>query len=472
MKTNTRRLFLRQAATLAASVACANALPSWALAVQPASRPRAWITAGHERFQPLALQPWQAASSSPDVEIDPSQRFQSILGFGAAFTDASCYLFSRMEPAARQQLMEEFFGPSGLRLSIGRTCIGSSDYSRNAYSFDDSLTPDPELKNFSIAHDQAYILPVLREAAKVNPELFLFSAPWSPPGWMKSGGSMLGGSMSKKYFAAYAQYFVKFLQAYKAEGVNIQAITTQNEVDTDQDGRMPAALWGQEYELGFIKQFLGPALRAASLDTKIWILDHNYNLWGRVLDQLSDPDFAQYVEGVAWHGYVGAPDAMTKVHNAFPAKNAYWTEGGPDYTDPDYASDWTKWSSTYAGILKNWARSIVGWNFVLDEKGSPNIGPFNCGGMVTLDSKTRQISRSGQYWAFAHYSKVVRRGAQVVATKSNLPGVEHVAFVNPEGDSVLVLTNQGASQTVVCRCAGQQLSLDMPKGSIITLQWS
>jgi glucosylceramidase len=472
MKTNTRRLFLRQAATLAASVACANALPSWALAAQPASRPRAWITAGHERFQPLALQPWQAASSSPDVEIDPSQRFQSILGFGAAFTDASCYLFSRMEPAARQQLMEEFFGPSGLRLSIGRTCIGSSDYSRNAYSFDDSLTPDPELKNFSIAHDQAYILPVLREAAKVNPELFLFSAPWSPPGWMKSGGSMLGGSMSKKYFAAYAQYFVKFLQAYKAEGVNIQAITTQNEVDTDQDGRMPAALWGQEYELGFIKQFLGPALRAASLDTKIWILDHNYNLWGRVLDQLSDPDFAQYVEGVAWHGYVGAPDAMTKVHNAFPAKNAYWTEGGPDYTDPDYASDWTKWSSTYAGILKNWARSIVGWNFVLDEKGSPNIGPFNCGGMVTLDSKTRQISRSGQYWAFAHYSKVVRRGAQVVATKSNLPGVEHVAFVNPEGDSVLVLTNQGASQTVVCRCAGQQLSLDMPKGSIITLQWS
>lgn len=472
MKTNSRRSFLRNAATLAASVACANALPSWALANPSAARPRAWITAGEQCYKALTLEPWQAASGGAGVEIDASQRFQSILGFGAAFTDASCYLFSRMEPAARQQLMEEFFGPTGLRLSLGRTCIGSSDYSRSAYSFDDSTTPDPDLKNFSIRHDQEYILPTLREAAKVNPEMFLFSTPWSPPGWMKTSGSLLGGNMRKRYFASYSQYFVKFLQSYKAVGVNIQAITSQNEVDTDQDGRMPAALWGQEYELGFVKEFLGPALRAASLDTKIWILDHNYNLWGRVVDQLSDPAFAQYVEGVAWHGYVGTPDAMTKVHNAYPAKSAYWTEGGPDYTDPDYATDWAKWSGTYAGILKNWARSIVGWNFVLDEKGSPNIGPFSCGGMVTLDSKTRQISRSGQYWAFAHYSKAVRRGARVVASSSNLAGIEHVAFVNPEGDTVLVLTNQGDSRQVACRCAGQQLSVEMPKNSIVTLQWS
>jgi glucosylceramidase len=368
--------------------------------------------------------------------------------------------------------MEEFFGQSGLRLSMGRTCIGSSDYSLNAYSFDDSPTPDPELKNFSIAHDQAYILPMLREAAKVNPELFLFSAPWSPPGWMKSGGSMLGGNMRKSYFAAYAQYFVKFLQAYRGEGVNIQAVTSQNEVDTDQDGRMPAALWGQEYELGFVKEFLGPALRAAGLDTKIWILDHNYDLWGRVVDQLNDPAFAQFVDGVAWHGYDGTPDAMSKVHKAFPDKSTYWTEGGPDYTDPAYATDWAKWSGTYAGILKNWARSIVGWNFVLDEKGSPNIGPFSCGGLVTLDSKTRQITRSGQYWAFAHYSKAVRRGARVVATKSDVAGVEHVAFVNPQGDSVLVLTNQGPARPVTCRCGEKQLRLELPKDSILTLQWS
>ena len=289
---------------------------------------------------------------------------------------------------------------------------------------------------------------------------------------MKAGGSMLGGSMRKKYFASYAQYFLKFLQAYAAEGVPIQAVTSQNEVDTDQDGRMPAALWGQEYELGFIKEFLGPALRVAGLDTKIWILDHNYDLWGRVVDQLSDPAFARFVDGVAWHGYVGTPDSMTKVHNAFPSKNAYWTEGGPDYTDPAYAADWAKWAGTYAGILKNWARCIVGWNFVLDEKGKPDIGPFSCGGLVTLDSKTRQITRSGQYWAFAHYSKAVRRGARVVATKSDVAGLEHVAFVNPQGDSVLVLTNQGPARPVTCRCGEKQLRLELPKDSILTLQWS
>jgi len=177
--------------------------------------------------------------------------------------------------------MEELVGAQGLRLSLGRTCIGSSDYSRSAYSFDDSTTPDPELKDFSIAHDRDYILPTLREALAANAELFFFSAPWSLPGWMKAGNSLLGGSMRKQYFSSYAQYFVKFLQAYRAEGVKIKTLTVQNEVDTYQDGRIPATLWGQEYETSFIQEFLGSALRNASLDTKIWLLDHNYDLWGR-----------------------------------------------------------------------------------------------------------------------------------------------------------------------------------------------
>jgi glucosylceramidase len=464
---------MQQATRVAASLVCANGLSSLGLAA-PSPRLRAWITAGQDKFAELTLQPWKSTpgAHAGTVEIDATKKFQSILGFGGAFTDASCYLFSRMEPGQRRQLMEELVGPNGLRLSVGRTCIGSSDYSRNAYSFDDSTTPDPELKNFSIAHDRDYILPMLREAQLANPEMFLFSAPWSPPGWMKSSNSLLGGSMRKQYLAAYAQYFVKFLEAYKAEGVSIKAVTSQNEVDTDQDGRMPASLWGQEYEAGFIKEFLGPALRKASLETKIWLLDHNYNLWGRVLDQLGDPDLAQYVDGVAWHGYVGTPDAMTKVHDAFPGKGTYWTEGGPDVVAPDYATDWAKWSGTFAGILKNWARCIVAWNFVLDEKGNPNIGPFSCGGIVTVDSKTQKLTRSGQYWAFAHYSKAVRRGARVVATKANLDGIEHVAFANPDGDYVLVLTNQGAEREVDCKFEGKFLHLKLPQNSVITLQWS
>jgi glucosylceramidase len=474
MKTTSRRTFLQQSAALAALAAGANELPSWAAAQSSAAPMRAWITAGEKRFDPLPIGPWQtaAAESSAAVEIDGAKKFQSILGFGGAFTDASCYLFSRMEPGARKGLMDEFFGAKGLRMSLGRTCMGSSDYSLNAYSYDDSPEPDPDLSKFSIEHDRAYILPTLRDAMSINPEMFYFSTPWSPPGWMKSGGTILGGAMRKKYFAAYAQYFVKFIEQYKADGVKVSAVTSQNEVDTEQEGRMPAALWGQEYEMGFVREFLGPALRNASLDTKIWLLDHNYNLWGRVLDELSDPGVFEQVDGVAWHGYMGTPDVMTRVHDAFPTKHAYWTEGGPDVLAPDYASDWATWSSTYAGILKNWARCIVAWNFVLDEKGKPNIGPFSCGGIVTLDSKTQQISRSGQYWAFAHYSKVVRRDARVIATKGTMSRIEHVAFSNPDGDYVLVLTNRGDEREVDCRFEGKSLKVNLPRNSVVTLQWS
>jgi glucosylceramidase len=467
MPPSNRRTFLKLAA---ATAVAANTPISWA---STPSQARAWATSGDRRLQEINLPPWRKASGkgTPGIQIDPGVRFQEILGFGAAFTDASCYLLSELKAEKRQAVLADLLGPDGLRLSVGRTCIGASDYARYPYSFDDSTDPDPDLQKFSIEHDREYILPVLREAQKFNQELFLFSSPWSPPGWMKANGSMLGGSMRKKYLSAYSQYFVKFLQGYSAEGVNIRAVTTQNEVDTDQDGRMPAALWGQEYEIDFIKNHLGPALERASLDTKIWILDHNYALWGRVMDELDDPVFSKYVAGVAWHGYVGKPEAMARVHEAFPAINNYWTEGGPDYKNADYATDWAKWSHTFTGILRNWARCIVGWNLVLDEQGRPNIGPFSCGGLVTLDSKTHEVKPSGQYWAFAHYSKLVQRGAHVIGSQGTLADVDHVAFENPDGSRVLVITNQGAEQKVEFAEGTRTMELTLDPGSITTLQW-
>ena len=282
-----------------------------------------------------------------------------MLGFGAAFTDAACYTFNRLEPAARESLFHELFHPSEMGLNLCRTCIGASDYSTEVFSYDEG-EPDPEMKRFSIAHDQAYVLPMLREARTVNPELFLFSSPWSPPGWMKAGGSMLGGSMRQRYYAAYAQYFLKFLQSYAAEGVPIQAVTVQNEVDTDQDARMPACLWPQEYEIGFVKKHLGPVLQKSEMATQIWILDHNYNLWGRAIDELEDPDLRKFCNSVAFHGYVGTPEMMSRVREAFPQVQLYWTEGGPDYTAPDYASDWAQWGRTYTQVLRNWCRGDHG----------------------------------------------------------------------------------------------------------------
>jgi len=467
---SSRRTFLRICAGTVASLAASRGVLLWG---SPLSGTRAWVTTKNRRFEEVEAPQWRDShtDSSGEIHIDPSQHSQEILGFGAAFTDASCYLFNRMNSQDRKALFTELFGGSGLRFSAARTCIGASDYSTSAYSFNDSSEPDPELSRFSIEHDRAYILPTLRSARQVNPELFLFSSPWSPPGWMKAGGSMLGGSMRKKYFAPYAEYFVKFLQAYSAEGVTIDAITVQNEVDTDQDGKMPAALWGQEYEIEFVKKHLGPALERASLATKIWILDHNYNLWGRAIDELSDPAVNKFVDGVAWHGYAGSPDAISRVHEAFPTKHNYWTEGGPDINRPDYATDWAKWSHTFTGALRNWARCIVGWNLLLDEKGTPNIGPFSCGGLVTLDSKTGKITRSGQYWAFAHYSKAIQRGARVIASRGELDAIDHAAFENPDGSHVLVVTNRAGERRIECRLGAQALDLSAAADSVTTLVW-
>ena len=432
-----------------------------------------WVTNEKLRFARMDPIHWQPASGAPQensILLDEEKTFQDILGFGAALTDAACFTFNRLTSSAREQLFHELFHPSEMGLNVCRTCIGSSDYSVKAYTYDDGK-PDPDLKHFSIRHDQKYILPILREARQTNPDLFLFSSPWSPPGWMKSGGSILGGSMRRHYFPAYAQYFVKFLRAYSEEGVNIQAVTVQNEVDTDQDWRMPACIWPQEYEIDFVAKFLGPAFAEQDLKTQIWILDHNYNLWGRALAELDNPGLRKYCNSVAWHGYVGKPEMMTRVHDADPDVEMYWTEGGSDYDKPDYLSDWSKWGRTFSGILRNWCRSITAWNFALDEHGRPNIGPFSCGGLVTIHSQTREITRSGLYWAFAHFARNIRRGARRFDSTSSMTDLSHVALRNPDDSRVLVVTNSGPARVLTVQIGTLQAEMSLNSNSVTTWMW-
>jgi glucosylceramidase len=432
-----------------------------------------WVTSGDERFAPAPQTAWGPSSATPgadQIQLNPDVKFQEILGFGGAFTDAACYMFNQLAPPAREQLFHEMFHPSEMGLNVGRVCVGSSDYSTKVYSFDDGEA-DPQLTRFSIEHDREYILPMLRQARRVNPEMFLFSSPWSPPGWMKFNGSMLGGAMRQYYFAVYAQYYLKFLQAYAAEGAPVQALTTQNEVDTDQDGKMPACIWPQEYEIQFLRDHLGPLLQSTGTATKIWILDHNYNLWGRVMDSLADEKLRQYTNSVAWHGYVGTPDMMSRVHDAFPEAQMHWTEGGPDYKDADYLTDWWKWGRTFSGILRNWCRSITSWNLALDEQGRPNLGPFPCGGVVTINSQTKEITRSGQYWAFAHYSRVVRRGARRFDSQSTAVDLDHVGLQNPDGSHVLVVSNAGGARTVQLQLGNTAAAFPLKPRSLTTFVW-
>ncbi len=438
----------------------------------PAGEIAVRVTAGDKRHAAGAPLKWQPArgSSANAIVLDPSQTFQEILGFGAAFTDSACYTFNRLAGEARERLFRELFDPAEMGLSVCRLCIGSSDYAAKMYSFDEG-EPDPGMKRFSIDHDREYILPIVKQARAINPALFLFGSPWSPPGWMKSGGTMLGGAMRKSSFAPYALYFAKFLEGYAQAGVPVDAVTVQNEVDTEQEGRMPACIWGQEYETEFVSEHLGPQLAARKLPTKIWIIDHNYNLWGRAIAELDEPKVRQYVDGVAWHGYLGQPSAMTRVHEAHPDKSMHWTEGGPDIRDPRYQTDWAVWGTTFAGILRNWSRSIVGWNLALDEEGNPNIGPFKCGGVVTVHSKSGEITRSGQYWAFAHYSRAIHRGARRIDSAGELEGVSHVAFANPGGPTAVVVSNKGGARTALVHLAGMEAEVALPADSLVTLSW-
>jgi glucosylceramidase len=472
-KQTTRRDFLKVSSLSAAALAAGDSLVSSASQSPRQGEIAVWTTDGNARCargKPLAWKPAPSPVESAIV-LDPEKQYQPILGFGAAFTDAACFTLNRLDPPAREKLFHELFHPSEMGFSVCRTCIGASDYSAKVYSFDDGEA-DPDLTRFSIDHDRAYILPILREARKANPDLFLFSSPWSPPGWMKSNNSMLGGNMQRKYMAPYANYFVKFVKAYEAEGVPVQAVTVQNEVDTDQDGRMPACTWPQEYEADFVRGHLGPAFERVGIGTKIWIVDHNYNLWGRAIGELETPGVRKYTNAVAWHGYVGEVEWIDRVESAFPEVEMYWTEGGPDYTWPDYKTDWAKWSKTFTGILRHWCRSITAWNLALDEVGKPNVGPFTCGGLVSVHSETKDVGYCGQYWAFAHYSRFIKRNARRFESEGGGSGILHAAFENPDRERVVVLTNPGGPQNCDLRLGSQATSLSLGENSVTTLVWS
>jgi len=464
-----RRDFLKSAGAAATAIAMAQLLPAEAAgAAASTNLIQTTITdATGRRFTTANPIPWGAPTSAPAIEIHPTITQQTILGFGCAFTDAACFTLNRLTESARADLFHEMFSPAEMGLNVCRLCIGSSDYTTEMFSYDEG-SPDPDLKRFSIDRDRKYLLPIVRQARAMNPDLFLFASPWSPPGWMKYSNSMLGGSIHPYNADVYSRYILKFLQAYESAGVRVNAITIQNEIDADQNGAMPACTRPEEVEADFIAHHLGPLLRKSAPQTKIWILDHNYNLVGRVLDQLSRASVRKYIDAIAWHGYAGSPDQMRVAQTAYPHLDMHWTEGGSDIDAPDYLTDWTRWAETFTTILKNGCTSITTWNLALDEHGKPNIGPFHCGGAVTIDSHSAQITRSGLFWALRHFATAFRRGAKIIETKGDIPGVSHIAAQNVDGSINLILANR-LSQSIQIRRGNYCASLQLPEDSVTTL---
>lgn len=372
-------------------------------------------------------------------------------GFGAAITGASCYELNLMPSDCRREFLRDIYTNKGLDLQVGRLTIASSDYSAELYSYDD-VKDDTELKYFSVEKDEKYIIPMIREVLAVRPDLYLFASPWSPPGWMKTGGSMCGGYMREKYLECYARYIVKFLEEYERRGIKVSAVTPQNEPHAEQDAKYPTCMWHPEFEAEFILK-IRKKLDDAGKNTEIWMHDHGFEKWSKILWCLKEyPRLLDACGSVAFHYYDYYIEMTDKIREEYPDIKFHFTEGGPRLYN-NYSTDWCKWGIMMAKALNRGFLTFTGWNLLLDETGGPNIGPFSCGGLATYNSQTEEISYSGQYRALRHFSGFIKKNAEIYPAKAEIQGmnismfpancinVEVCAVKNDDGSFVLQIAN-------------------------------
>ena len=372
------------------------------------------------------------------------------LGFGAAITPSSCYVLSLMDEKERKQLLKSLYSKDGIGLGVARLCIGSSDYSPEIYTYDD-VENDVTLEHFSVARDERYVIPIIKEILEINPELYIFASPWTPPAWMKTGGSLYGGYMRSEYVDCYADYIVKFIKAYKDHGITVRAITPQNEVNTQHSLDMACCIWHPETEAEFTC-VLKEKLKANGLDVKIWIHDHNFNDVNRVEWMLKNCDGLESAcDGVAFHYYSGSVEQTAPLKKAYPDIALHFTEGGPRLTD-NYDTDWCKWGLQILKCLKVGYSSFTGWNLMLDENGGPNVGPYIgiCGGLVTRDNKDGALTYSGQYKAFCHIAPYVKADSKIYPlTIGDDFNLEMSKYPNRKRDIEGVVIDNGGKLTAI-----------------------
>ncbi|MDQ2770280.1 MAG: glucosylceramidase [Bacteroidota bacterium] len=436
-----------------------------------------WLTTADKaslfREQPGRLAFGPVAGGGPVIEIDEAKTYQTIDGFGYCLTGGSAALLHQMGAAERGRLLRELFGTTGTEIGVSylRVSIGASDLDARVFSYDDlpAGQTDPALAHFSLAPDQEHLLPVLREILAINPAIKILGSPWSPPVWMKTNGASKGGSLRPEFYDAYARYFVKYIEGMKAAGVRVDAITVQNE--PLHPGNNPSLLMPAAQQAEFIGKSLGPAFRAAGLDTKIICYDHNADRPDYPLTVLNDPAAAPYVDGSAFHLYAGPIEALSQVHDAHPDKHIYFTEqwiGAPGKFGPDLA--WHTKTLTI-GATRNWARTVLEWNLAADPQQNPHTpgGCTECLGAITVAGNA--ITRNPAYYIIAHASRFVRPGAVRVA--SSVPAqLPNVAFRGPGGQRVLLVLNEAATpQTFGIRLGGRQATATLPPGAVGTFVW-
>jgi glucosylceramidase len=416
-----------------------------------------------------------SAELLPTITVNDMQRYQPVDGFGFALTGGSAQLLMHMTPTRRAELLKKVFSPEGdgIGVSYLRVSIGSSDMNDHVYSYDDMPQgkTDASLAHFNLAPDEADVIPVLKEILALDPHIKILGSPWSAPAWMKTNDDVKGGNLKPEWYGAYAQYFVKYIEGMKAEGITIDAVTVQNEPLNPNN--TPSMVMFAPEEDKFIGQYLGPALAKAALGTEIQVYDHNPDVTSYTLSILGDPVAGKYVTGTAFHLYGGDSSAFTGVHETYPNKNIYMTEQSvterPHSTTIGIAEPVSR---VLIGAMRNWSRNVLLWNLAADPHFGPhtnNGGCTMCAGAITLDGDEATFNVA--YYALAHFSRFVRPGSVHIGS-SELEQLSTVAFLTPEGKVVMVAANTGNFPTrfrIVYH--GMSAVATLAPGAVATYVW-
>jgi glucosylceramidase len=436
----------------------------------------------------MLLQPQPGISFTSDgnssalvISVDETKQYQQMDGFGGSLTDSSAWLiWNKLSASQKSELMEKLFcSRNGIGISFLRQPMGATDFSVSGnYSYDDvtSGRTDPNLTRFSISHDSAYIIPLVKHALSINPDLKVVALPWSPPAWMKTSGTMNGGNMNTAYFPSLALYFVDFVRAYQREGIPIYALSVQNEPLHSTTG-YPSEHLAAADEASFIVNHLRPALSRSGLgNVKIFAYEHNW-INTAYPEAVLASSAAQYLAGITFHCYAGNPNAQSTVKAAFPAADIWFTEC-TGITSTSFGSDLV-WNARQLliGATRNWARSVCLWNLALDQNSGPKNGTCsNCRGVVTIDDSVSpaQISFNVEYYILGHLGKFVASGARRIDSNTFGAGsIEDVAFQNPDGSIVLFVLNSSSTNagTFTVSFNGRSFNYTLPAGAVATFSW-
>ena len=432
-----------------------------------------WVTMPDKSIL-LQEQPFSNNPSTTNVKlnINTATTYQTMDGFGFTLTGGSALHISNMSAPARAKLLQELFGTgkNDIGTSYLRVSVGASDLDEKVFSYNDlpEGQTDLNLEKFDLGYDKLYLIPVLKQILAINPKIKILASPWSPPVWMKTNGDSRGGSLKPQYYGVYANYLVKYIEQMQKNGITIDALTVQNE--PLHPGNTPSLLMVADDQKVFVRDHLGPIFRQNGIKTKIIIYDHNADKPEYPISILNDADAAKYIDGSAFHLYGGTVDAISKVHQAHPDKNLYFTEqwvGAPGNFKKEL--DWHI-ENLIIGAPRNWCKTVLEWNLAANEKLEPHTdrgGCDRCLGAVTITGD--EVTREPAYYIIAHASKFVRPGS--VRVESNLPeGLPNVAYTTPAGNVVAIIQNTSNQEKTVDVAAGSKTTtITLKAGAVATL---